>query len=115
MTSCIEDGLKNTKGNFWVTTSFYKDPTITTQNVLRIKGRACRACPTPTWMQNVWRYNRATDELIFLWAVPTIETCQHYEFNKAYIPPEEYCLLQYVLDFHSGELDRICLLENKEI
>lgn len=113
--SCIEDGVKNLQGDFWIMTSFYKDSMIPTYNVMRIKGRACKACPTPTWSQNVARYIRAKDELKWLWAIPSVEACQYYQKNKHYIPPNEYSLLQYVLDFHSGALDLVCANENKEI
>ena len=117
VTAAIEDGLKNLQGDFWIMTSFYKDPDprLEGKNVMRLKSKACRACPTPTWMQNVARYIRAKDELKWLWAIPSLEACQYYQENKHYIPKEEQCLLQYVLDFHSGALDLVCAKENKEV
>jgi hypothetical protein len=113
--ACIDDGVKNLIGDFWIMTTFFKDPTIPTYNVMRIKGRALKACPTPTWSQNVARYVRDKDELKWLWAIPSVEACQHYQENKNYIPTNEHCLLQHVLDFHSGALDLVCAKENKEI
>jgi len=112
---CIDYGNKNFIGDFWIMTSFFKDPMIPTYNVMRIKGKACKACPTPTWSQNVARYIRSKDELEWLWSIPSVEACQYYQNNKHYIPPNEFCLLQYVLDFHSGALDLVCAKENKEI
>jgi len=114
---CIDDGIKNLKGDFWIMTSIYKDPDprIDGQNVLRIKSKCCKACPTPTWMQNVYKYKRKGDELKLLWAIPSVEACQFYQNNKHYIDPKEYCILQYVLDFHSGALDLVCAKENKEV
>lgn len=114
---CIDEGLKKLKGDFWIMTSIFKDPDprIEAQNVLRIKYKTCRSCPTPTWMQNVYRYKRSSDDLILLWAIPSVEACQYYQVNKEYIVPEEYVTLKDVLAFHSGELDLICAKENKEI
>lgn len=112
---CIEDGLKKITGDFWIMTNIYKDPQIKTQNVLRMKYKACRACPTPTWMQNVYRYRRSSDELELLWAIPSFEACQHFQKNKEAIHPKDYCLLKYVLDFHSGALDLVCAQQNKEL
>ena len=113
----IDEGLKKLNGDFWVMTSIFKDPDphIKDQNVLRIKYKVCRACPTPTWMQNVYRYHRQSDDLELLWAIPSVEACQYYQKNKHYILPQEYCTLKDVLAFHSGGLDLICAKENKEI
>lgn len=111
----IDSGIRETPGDFYVLGLVFKDPMDKKQEQIQIRARYCMTCPTPTWCQYVYKYRRTVGHLDLLWCVPPLSVCNYYEYNKHLIPPEEYCLLQYILQFHSGELDKICAKENKEI
>jgi hypothetical protein len=107
----IDNGIKEIPGDFYVLGIVYKDPMIKTQNVLRIRARCCATCPTPTWNSNVYKYHVKNSDLELLWSIPSLSTCCYYEHNKLLVPPSEYCILQQVLDYHSGKHDLRCSQE----
>lgn len=108
----IDNGIKEIPGDFYILGIVYKDQMDKTERTIQIRARACVSCPNPTWLQNVYKYRRASDDIELLWSIPAASVCQYYEQNKHYVPPSEYCILKNVLDFHSGACDLICAREN---
>ena len=83
-------------------------------NVMRNYFMPKISCPTPTWDQHVYRYQVVDDSIKHLWTVPDRSTCEYLTDFALQIPSEEKDLLNFVLDFKCGELDRRALDINKE-
>ncbi len=73
------------------------------------------SCPTPTYLQTVFRYTPADNKLEYLWALPTKNRCMQMYTNKALVPLSEYELLTHVIDFFEGKLDRMAQGLNGEL
>ena len=71
-------------------------------------------CPTPNFDQTVYRYCKKDDTLELVWTVPSPETCQHYIDNMLLVAPEEKELLDFILDFKDGRLEKLAQHLNKE-
>lgn len=108
---CVADGKKLWPHSFFVVMLFRNEKTM--RNVKRIQYMAQEGCPTPTYDQNVYWYHRNEDRLEYLWTVPDKDTCAEYAAHPDQVDPEEKELLQFVLDFRSGELDRRCAKINE--
>ena len=63
-------------------------------------------CPTPNYDQTVYRYHVADDALEYIWTIPSPASCQMYRANALMVAPEERELLQFVLDFDDGTLEK---------
>lgn len=64
------------------------------------------ACPTPTYDQTVFRYNREAGRIEYLFTIPSKDACIYLKNNAHLVAKEEQELLGFVLKFHSGELDK---------
>lgn len=67
---------------------------------------ARRSCPTPVYMQSVWKYISATDELEFLWSIPHQILYHHIlrEPMKYLNDKETADLAKFVILMESGQL-----------
>ncbi len=84
------------------------------QNVFRHYFFTRMSCPTPDYDQAVYHYSAAKDEVEFLWVVPDPVTIRFFMENSFEIPPEDRCLLQFILDFNDGTLDKLARSRNGE-
>ena len=84
-------------------------------NIFRNIIFTTRACPTPTYDQQVYKYNHKHEEIYFLWVVPDQETCVLFRANPTQIHPEERQLYEFIMDFYEGRLDWKCRSENGEL
>ena len=111
---CLETHKKKEgyEGNFYLVVLTKKEKLM--QNVLRNYFFATKSCPSPVWDQTVYQYNRANDELVFLWTIPDKATCFYFNTYKDMIKPEEMTLLKFVLDFEDGSLLRHAQKLNNE-
>jgi hypothetical protein len=64
-------------------------------------------CPTPTFNQAVFDYDRDTNDLRLLWTLPAMSTCNYLKRNALHLDKDNKQLLRYVLDFGDGTLDRL--------
>jgi hypothetical protein len=85
------------------------------QNTIRIYYESKYDCPTPSYEQTVYKIKENSCDWSLLWTIPAKEVCSYMKKNKMLIPPEEWELLGYVLDFDQGKLDQKAQLENGEI
>lgn len=108
-----EEGKKVYSGNFFLVVITKKERIM--QNVLRNYFFHRQTCPTPEWDQTVYRYIRADDNILFLWVVPSKDTCELFRQNAPIIDKSERELLNFVLDFYDGTLAKKCLMLNGEI
>jgi|SoiMetStandDraft_2_1073263.scaffolds.fasta_scaffold00037_5 hypothetical protein len=109
---CVERNKKDFPGDFYVVVLTKRERLM--QNVLRNYFYGRVSCPTPDWDQAVYKYNRKDDGIIFMWVIPSKQSCEEMMMNKHLIPLEEYKLLEYVLAFHDGTLLRIAKKLNGE-
>lgn len=73
-------------------------------NVLRNYFFTRSTCPTPEYDQTVYRVNKKTDNIEFLWVVPSKDTCQYLKFHALDVAKDERDLLHFVMQFYNGEL-----------
>ena len=71
-------------------------------------------CPTPTYLQTVWKYDPRNNQLTYLWSLPTKKRCFDMYQNKQFVPVQEYELLTHVIDFIEGKLDKQAAELNNE-
>lgn len=99
-------------GDFFVVALLKKEKLL--QNVLRNYFVATKDCPTPTYDQTLYRYNKKKEQLEFQWVVPDRDTCETLHENKDIVVPAERGLLQFILDYYDGTLLRKCKKFNGE-
>jgi hypothetical protein len=80
---------------------------------VRMKPRV--SCATPTYGQDVWKYDSRYGKLEVLWSMPDRESSIAYLHNPKLVPKEEQRTLFTVLDFYNGSLDRLCQQEIAEL
>lgn len=73
-------------------------------NLIRNYFYPRHSAPTPTYDQTVYYYHRNSHTIEFLWVLPSKDTCEMLRDNAQYVPPEEWQLLQYVLDMYDDTL-----------
>ena len=84
-------------------------------NVMRNKFLPRQTCPTPTYSQSVFKYEKKPDRLQLLWTLPDRESCTMLLDAGIEVEGEERIVLKHVLDFYDGSLDRLCQEENGEV
>lgn len=73
-------------------------------NVIRTYFVDRISCPTPDYDQAVYRYDKKSEKVEFLWVIPDKHTCEDM-YNDMLIIDEDYRqLLNYVLEFYDGTL-----------
>lgn len=73
-------------------------------NVFRNYFYSRHTCPTPDYDQSVFRYNNLTEEIEYLWTIPSQDACFHLIANMNEVHVDEHELLSYVLSFKKGKL-----------
>jgi len=84
-------------------------------NVLRNKFIPRQTCPTPTYCQSVFKYEKELDRLQLLWTIPDRESCTMLLDAGILVEGEERIVLKHVLNFYDGTLDKVCQKENGEV
>jgi len=110
--NCIETHKKIFPGDFYV--EIYSRGVEGNPNAYRLQYFATRACPTPDVDRCVYKYHRNKDEVELLWAIPCRAVCEMYRDNAIIVDKSERDLLNYVLDFYSGDLDKRGKILNNE-
>lgn len=100
------------EGDFFVVVLFKKERLL--QNVVRQYFLPRKSCPTPEYDQVVYKYYRFENKLEFIWVLPDIKSCEHLPRLSNQLPAEQQQFLQFIKDFHSGALDRLCAKLNGE-
>jgi hypothetical protein len=84
-------------------------------NVFRNKFLPRQTCPTPTYCQTVFKYEKKPDRLELLWTIPDHDSCTMLLQNAPLIEAaDERVVLRNVMDFYDGTLDRRCMQLNGE-
>ncbi len=73
-------------------------------NVFRNYFFARFSCPTPDYDQSVFKYHSATEDLEYIWSIPSKDACLHLLDNSHLVHKDELQLLRFVQRFASGDL-----------
>lgn len=72
------------------------------------------ACPRPTYDQTLFHYCYKTDDLTYLWTIPSKDVCLLYLENANKVVPEERQLLDFICKFADGTLHKVMKAYNGE-
>lgn len=109
---CIQTHKKVFPGSFYIVVITKKEPLM--QNVMRNYFFARLSCPTPDYDQTLYKYSPESEQIDFIWVIPSKYACLLMLENKGEISPTEYALLNYVLKFKDGSLFRLAQQMNNE-
>lgn len=72
------------------------------------------SCPTPDYDQTVFRCNRESTSIDYLWTIPSRDACFHLKEHALEVHADEKHLLKFVLEFADGTLFKLCKKLNNE-
>lgn len=101
----VDRGLQDYEGDFYVVVLFKKERLMV--NVVRQYFFPRKTCPRPEYDQVVYKYHRHSHSLKFMWVIPDKLSCETLPLHKNFLPDDQKEFLKFVLDFNSGELDKI--------
>ncbi len=110
---CVDRGKADHPGDFFIVVITKREKLM--QNVLRHYFFPRESCPTPHHDQILYKYHRADERLEFLWVVPDRGACMDLKVNAVNLDPQLSELLQFVLDYFDGTLDKKAAALNGEI
>jgi len=91
---------------FFIVVLFKKERLM--MNVVRQFFMPRKTCPRPEYDQVVYKYNRGSSDLSFIWVIPDKQSCESIPLDILHYPKEQKEFLNYVMDFNSGKLDKLC-------
>jgi hypothetical protein len=98
----VSRGIADFSADFYVVVITKKERLM--QNVIRNYFFCRITCPTPDYDQTVYKYNRADDNIEFIWVIPSKDACHYLIDNALQVDPSERELLQFVFSFADGSL-----------
>jgi hypothetical protein len=113
MLQAIERGKKSFPEGFYVVVETKKEPKM--KNVIRNYFIIRQSCPTPQYDNAVYSYHSQSEQLEFLWVLPSRQVYNMLKEHALEIVPEERQLLQFVLEDADGTLLRKCRQLNGEL
>jgi hypothetical protein len=108
----IERSKKVYPGDFYIVVLTKQERLM--QNVFRNYFIDRSTCPTPDYDQTVYKYKRKKDQVVFMWVIPSRDTCFYLKDHALEVAPEERDLLKYVLAFEDQTLYKLCKELNGE-
>ena len=108
-----ESGIKKYKGDFYIQVLNKSENLITT--VIRNYFVSRQTCPTPNYDQTVYRFNRSSSEIEFLWVVPSKKEVNRLYALRLDLNARRDLLMPFAVDFIDGKLYELALKLNKEI
>ena len=112
MMQCVRRSKKDYDGNFYIVVLTKKERLM--KNVLRNFFMGRKTCPTPEWDQAVYKFDRKSDSIEFMWVVPAKDVCIYMTENCLEIPYGDRELLGFVMDYNDGTLLRLSKKLNGE-
>lgn len=103
----IERGKTKFSGNFYlevptITKTKYKSHGVTFPVFFPRK-----TCPVPVFNRTVYKYYAKDDRVEMLWCLPNEADCLDYYHNKHLVHPDEYCLLEQVMNYFNGDIFKL--------
>jgi hypothetical protein len=108
----VHRGKKLYTGNFFVDVLTKRERIMSTH--FRNYFIPRQTCPTPHLEQSVFMYNAKSDRIEYMWSLPDASAVRLMIKNKKILDPQMLQLLQFVLDFASGHLDKKAMSLNNE-
>lgn len=99
---CALDNRRKLTGSFYIVVITKNERLL--KNVFRNYFFARKTCPTPDYDQSVFKYNAKSEEIEYIWTVPSQDACIYFMNNFREIPPEEQQLLDFIVAFKTGKL-----------
>lgn len=109
---CTSEHRKKVLSDFFVVVITKNEKLL--PNVFRNYFFARNSCPTPDYDQSVFKFCADTEDLAFLWSIPSMDACIHLRENAVLVAPEERELLACVLNFADGTLYKLAKQLNRE-
>lgn len=110
----VESGLKTfPDSDFYVVVLLKKEPLLT--NVIRFFYITRRSCPSTCYDQTVYKYDHKNNKLDILWQIPNMASVNDLYANRKFLTSEYNELLDYIIKFRSGDLDRLSDRLNKSL
>ncbi len=113
MLKAVDRGKQTFPDGFYVVVETKKEPKM--KNVLRNYFIIRNSCPTPQYDNAVYRYHTQSEQLEFLWVLPSRQVYNMLKEHALEIPLEERQLLQFVLEDGDGTLLKKCKKLNGEL
>jgi hypothetical protein len=110
---CIDRGKTDFPGDFYIVVITKREKLM--PNVLRHYFFPRISCPTPDYDQVLYKYYHSDDRIELVWVVPDKYACADLKANAINLDPQLTDLLQFVLDFSDGTLDKKARALNGEI
>lgn len=109
---CFDENKKKYKNIFYLVVITRGDKIL--KNVIRHQFFTRNSCPTPEYDQTVYQCHKDWTEPKFMWVIPNKAYCEYLKENASRVPPQEYQLLRYVLDFYDDTLLELAKRLNNE-
>lgn len=109
---CMSRAMEKYHKDFYIVTINQKFRLFS--NVTRTYFIDRLSCPTPDFDQNVYRIDRKTGRIEFLWSVPDKDTCLEIYNDPLSVPESHYELRKFVFEFYDGTLLNQARKLNKE-
>lgn len=101
---CVERSKKDFPGDFFVVVETKTEPLM--PNVMRNYFFARWTCPTPTYDQSIYKYNKKDERIEYIWTLPSRDACYYIKNNLDKITNEEQQLAFFVMSLFDGSLLR---------
>lgn len=99
-------------GDFFIVVLFRREKLLPT--VVRQQFFYRQSCPSPDYDQTVYKFYRKSEEIEYLWTVPSREGCAWIRSSQHELPKEQEQLISMVNAFYAGDLDLYAQKLNKE-
>lgn len=110
--ACIDRALKVHFKDFYIVVLTKKERIM--PNVLRNYFFFRSSCPTPEYDQTVYKFKFENKEIEYMWTIPAKDICIYLYNNATLVDQKEAPLLEFVVKFIRGDLDKIAKRLNKE-
>lgn len=108
----VDRGYKDYPNDFYVVVVTKNEKLM--PNVFRNYFFNALACPTPTYDQTLFRYNRQAGRIEYIWTIPSKDACIYLLKNAHLVVKEEKQLLEFVQMFADGTLFKMAKKFNNE-
>ena len=111
--ACVDRALKKTQGDFYIEVITVLEKPV--RKIIRRRFLWRLSCPTPVPGSAVWKFNRGSSSLEFMWDLPAKAACDWMIHNKHALDLQKHGpLLRTVMDYFDKTLLNRARAENGE-
>lgn len=100
--NCIDQNYSKFDKEFYIVVLTKAEKIL--KKVVRNYFFARQSCPTPDFDQSVFKYNKESEKIDFMWTIPSLDACEYLIKHATEIPTNERELLGFVAQFVTGKL-----------